>query len=119
MTISADYMGSAGLKGLDFDDSKAFWQRVNRRIKEKKLNQEIVASRCDTFYSTFRNWSFRKSYPDLPKIFLMSQVLEVSMNYLIFGQESEPRTEFEYVVGKKVLSLVDNIALALKNGKNQ
>lgn len=115
--IVRDYGGSAGLKNLDFDDAKAFWYRVNRLIKEKKLTQRIVASKCNIFESTFKNWSYRKVYPDMPGIFLISQVLEVSMNYLIFGQESEPRTEFEYIIGKKIMSVIDNIILAVNHDK--
>ena len=109
------YTGSAGLKCLDIEDTKAFWYRTNRLIKEKKLTQRIVANRCDTFESTFKNWSHTKTYPRVHEIYLISQVLGVSMNYLLFGQETEPRTEFEYIIGKKVLSLVESVTTALNN----
>ena len=105
---------SSELKKLDYKVAEGFWYRVNRLTKERKLTQVIVADQCNIHSSTYKNWSHIKRFPELPEIYLMSQVLEVSMNYLIFGQEAEPRTEYEYIIGQKILSAIDSIIQAVK-----
>ena len=95
------------LKALDFRDNESFWNRVNSLIKAQKLTQEAVSCMIRVSYTTFRSWSYNKAYPDIRYLYLMAQVLNTSMNYLLFGSDTEPKTQFEYSIGKKVINLVN------------
>lgn len=95
------------LQKFSFDDVRAFWNRTNRFIKDKKLTQEEVAAIMRTSYGTLRNWSHRKVMPDFREIYYLSQILGTSINYLVWGTEAEPSNQQEFIVGKKLLSLLD------------
>ena len=104
------------LQKLTVSDSEAFWRRVNKLIKVKKSTQEEISSIIGVHFSTFRNWSFSKTYPRLPEIHLLSQALGTNMNYLIFGVDTEPTIHAEYIIGKKVLDLVNLVKKSVNNG---
>ena len=102
------------LQHLSESDMYDFWKRVNQLIKVKKLTQEDVANSISVNYTTFRGWSHYKRYPDLVDIFHLAQVLDTSINYLIFGTESEPSTKASFLIGEAVLSLVNLVKKGLK-----
>ena len=106
-------MSCTELQRLTLPDSEAFWRRVNRLIKEHKTTQEQVSSIIGVHYATFKGWSFSKEYPKLANIYLLAQALETSMNYLIFGVDIEPSIHTEYIIGKKVLDLVNLVKKAV------
>jgi len=108
-------MSSKILQRLTNSDSEAFWQRVNKLIKERKTNQEKVSSIIGVHYVTFRGWSHLKTYPNLPNIYLLAQALETNMSYLIFGIDTEPTIQTEYVIGKKVLDFVNLLKEAVND----
>ena len=102
------------LQHLTTSDAQAFWGRVNRLIKHKKLTQEDVATMISVNHGTFRGWSHRKLYPDLIDIYHLAQALDTTMNYLIFGKETEPDTQLEYILGKNLISLAKEIKKAVE-----
>jgi transcriptional regulator with XRE-family HTH domain len=99
-------MPSSNLVHLTYTDALAFWRRVNRLIKDKNLTQEAVSSIMGINYTTFRGWSHIKNYPNLPNIHLLAQALDTTMNFLIFGVDIEPCIQVEYIVGEKVIELL-------------
>jgi len=111
-------MSNIKLVHLTNSDSEAFWRRVNKQIKLKRINQEQVSSIIGVHYSTFRGWSHRRQYPRLEEIYLLAQVLETNINYLIFGTDTEPTIHTEYIVGKKVLDVVNLIKEAVNKPLN-
>ena len=96
-----------GLQVFDTGDSQAFWRRVNKRIKDLKMTQEYVSEKMSLNYATFRGWSHVKTFPRIDVIFEMAQVLETSMNFLIFGTETEPATTTEYIIGKRIIAILE------------
>ena len=111
-------MSSFGLQHLTYSDSEAFWRRVNKLIKERKTTQEQISTIIGIHYATFRGWSWSKEYPKLQNIHLLAQALETNMNYLIFGTDTEPTIHTEYIIGKKILDLVNLVKKAAsKNDK--
>ena len=107
-------MSSIELQKLTNSDSEAFWRRVNKLIKERNTTQEHVSSILGVHYATFRGWSCSKEYPRLHYIYLMAQILETNINYLIFGIDTEPTIQTEYIIGKKVLDLISLVKKAIK-----
>jgi len=106
-------MAKIELQKLTFSDSEAFWRRVNRLIKEKNTTQEYICSIIGVHFGTFRAWSSGKIYPKLGDIFTLAQALDTSVNYLIFGTKTEPIIHTEYIIGKKVLDLIEIIKKAV------
>ena len=102
------------LEHLTQKDMANFWHRVNGLIKEYRYTQETVAASISVSYQTFRAWSHYKKYPDLIAIFHLAQVLGTSMNWLLFGVETEQSTRPAYIIGKHVLSLVSVLEKTIK-----
>ena len=55
---------------------------------EKKLTQEQVAERLGVSRQTISNWENAKSYPDIISVIKMSECYNVSLDYLLKGEES-------------------------------
>ena len=94
---------------MSVEDAQAFWRRVNKRIKDLKMTQEDVAKKMGINYATFRTWSHVKAFPKVNDIFVIAQVLETTMNFLLFGTDTEPATTDEFLLGKRALALIDTI----------
>lgn len=54
---------------------------------EKKLTQEQVAERLGVSRQTISNWENAKSYPDIISVIKMSECYNVSLDYLLKGEE--------------------------------
>jgi transcriptional regulator with XRE-family HTH domain len=96
-------------------NGREFWDRVNRLIRKRRLNQEQVAFIIGIKYSTLRNWSYRKIIPYIQHIINIAKALDTSINYLLFGVDIEPSTNINYKIGKTLLSLIDLIKEELMN----
>lgn len=102
------------LQHLTISDQNSFWIRVNKLIKVKKLKQETVAEIIHVSHASLRGWSYRKVYPDLIDIYHLAQVLDTSIDYLIFGTDEPPQNNIFSVLGKKVYELLEIISVILK-----
>ncbi|MCL2214774.1 MAG: hypothetical protein FWC06_06125 [Treponema sp.] len=110
-------MKSTELQRLTLTDSEAFWRRVNKLIKQHNTTQEQISSTIGTHFATFRNWSWTKTYPRMGEIYLLAQALETNINYLLFGVDTEPVIQTEYIIGKKILDIVNIVKKAVnQNG---
>ena len=96
----------SNLQHLTNKDMAFFWDRINKLIKNRGLTQEEVSTSISVNYQTFRSWSHYKKYPDLTHIYHIAQVLDTSINYLVFGTELEPSTNKSYFIGESLISLV-------------
>ena len=54
---------------------------------EKKLTQEQVAELLGVSRQTISNWENEKSYPDIISVIKMSEYYDVSLDYLLKGEE--------------------------------
>ena len=63
---------------------------------EKKLTQEQVAELLGVSRQTISNWENEKSYPDIISVIKMSDCYEVSLDYLLKG-EQKMKTYYEYL----------------------
>ena len=63
---------------------------------EKKLTQEQVAELLGVSRQTISNWENEKSYPDIISVIKMSDCYEVSLDYLLKG-EQKMKTYYDYL----------------------
>ena len=63
---------------------------------EKKLTQEQVAEILGVSRQTISNWENEKSYPDIISVIKMSDCYEVSLGYLLKG-EQKMKTYYDYL----------------------
>jgi len=54
---------------------------------EKKLTQEQVAELLGVSRQTISNWENGKSYPDIISVIKMSECYDVSLDYLLKGEQ--------------------------------
>lgn len=66
------------------------------RIKHNMTQEEFAEYMCVTRQSVSK-WETDKTYPDVEKLIKISQLYDVSMDYLIRGQEDESGTVMENI----------------------
>ena len=71
---------------------------IGSKIKEARaktaLTQEQVAEKLGVSRQTVSNWETGKSYPDIVSVIKMSDLYEVSLDYLLKGKEAETMTNY-------------------------
>ena len=71
---------------------------IGSKIKEARmkieLTQEQVAETLGVSRQTISNWETGKSYPDIVSVIKMSDLYEVSLDYLLKGKEAETMTNY-------------------------
>ena len=63
---------------------------------EKKLTQEQVAEYLGVSRQTISNWENEKSYPDIISVIKMSECYDVSLDYLLKGEQTM-KTYYDYL----------------------
>ena len=79
---------------------------------EKEFSQEELAERVYVSRQTISNWENNKSYPDINSIVLLSEIFEISIDYLIKGDVEQMKKEINSEEVKK-LNLYSSIMLIL------
>ena len=86
---------------------KGFWLRVNKSIKKHWFTQELLAQRLKINTATFRGWVYRKQFPDIETIYKITNILDESFNYLVFGTTNKDNvTDTEIALGRHLYPLV-------------
>ena len=67
----------------------------NARI-EAGLTQEKAAEKIDVSRQTISNWENEKSYPDIISVIKMSECYDVSLDYLLKG-EQKMKSYYDYL----------------------
>ena len=69
---------------------------------EKKLTQEQVAELLGVSRQTISNWENEKSYPDIISVIKMSECYDVSLDYLLKGEQKMKSRTFRtpYEIGR-------------------
>lgn len=65
-------------------------ERIQNLRKEKRLSQEELASRLGIARQSVSKWESGTSQPDLNNIVRLSEIFEVSTDYLLKGEASQP-----------------------------
>jgi len=69
--------------GMEYD----IGSKIKAARIEKKLTQEQVAELLGVSRQTISNWENEKSYPDIISVIKMSECYDVSLDYLLKGEE--------------------------------
>lgn len=64
--------------------------RLQHLRKTKGLSQEALADKLGVARQSVSKWESGQSLPDLEKLILLSEILEVSTDYLLKGTEPQP-----------------------------
>lgn len=64
-----------------------FSKILKEKRKELNLTQQEVANELNVTRQTVSNWEVGKSYPDIPTLIELSNFYDVSLDYLLKGDE--------------------------------
>ena len=76
------------VQGWGSDMEYDIGSKIKAARLEKKLTQEQVAELLGVSRQTISNWENEKSYPDIISVIKMSDCYEVSLDYLLKGEQT-------------------------------
>lgn len=68
-------------------DKIEFWNRVKELLVAKKISQPELSKRMGLNSRKIANWIQNEYLPDAEQLAHMAEIFEVSMEFLVFGQE--------------------------------
>jgi toxin-antitoxin system, antitoxin component, xre family len=87
-------------------------KRLDELILQKKLTRAEVERKANLGNGTIRNWIV--SYPAIDKFYRVAQVLEVSMEYLLYGKLTEKdKRVFQIREIKEIIEKIDDVNLQI------
>ena len=86
--------------------------RIQTLRKSKGMSQEELADAAGVSRQAVSKWESEQSIPDLDKVVILSEIFEVTTDYLLKG--IEPVSEKDH---KTMADVVDQKILTEKNGK--
>ena len=86
--------------------------RIQSLRKSKGMSQEELADRIGVSRQAVSKWESEQATPDLEKVVIMSEILEVTKDYLLKGIEPVKTDEH-----KTMADVIDQKVLTEKNGK--
>lgn len=73
-------------------DVRGFWNRTYDRLIERRTTVGDLAAAIGVSYNIIPNWKSKGRYPQVEYLVPMSDFLEVSIDYLLTGQERRSRS---------------------------
>lgn len=86
-----------------------FAERLERLIKERKLTQVAVADSVGIRRPTISDWKKNGSYPTADVAVKIAKLLNVSVEYLVTGEDTNPLAQ-ENALLKEKLKKISEIA---------
>lgn len=87
-------------------------KRLDELILQKNLTRAEVERKANLGNGTIRNWII--SYPAIDKFYRVAQVLEVSMEYLLYGKLTEKdKRVFQIREIKEIIEKLDDVNLQI------
>lgn len=71
-----------------------FWYRVNQLIKSKNTTQAGLSLDCGFNQRRIQNLSASSRAPDVFEAYKIAQALDVSVEYLVTGKETDGKKQF-------------------------
>ena len=68
-------------------DKEEFWKRINKLLREKGFTQEKLSIECGFSPNRINNLTAKKILPDVFEAYTIAQKLDVSVEFLVTGQE--------------------------------
>ena len=85
-----------------------FGMKLQTLRKEKGLSQEDLAQELNVSRQAVSKWENNDAYPELDKIILVSQMFNVSLDYLIKDEGSTPKNDDQHFINHDVLEEYKN-----------
>lgn len=70
-------------------------KQIKKYRTEANLSQEELADKIFVSRQTISNWENDKTYPDIKSLVLMSEIFQVSLEYLIKGDLERMKKEID------------------------
>ena len=86
-----------------------FWKRIKNLVKSRGLTQEQLAKECKIYLNTLKGWMSKNYWPPVHYAARIGRYLGVSVEYLVYGKETDPALQLE-----NVYKLLTNIEVHLK-----
>lgn len=106
------------MKGKKMDKEKSkkiqieMVKRLDELILQKNLTRAEVERKANLGNGTIRNWIV--SYPAIDKFYRVAQVLEVSMEYLLYGKLTEKdKRVFQIREIKEIIEKLNDVNLQI------
>lgn len=77
-------------------------EKIYKLRKEKGLSQEALAERVETTRQAVSKWENDHGYPETEKLLLLSNVFEVSTDYLLKDDRTEASSERGFYVSREL-----------------
>ena len=65
-----------------------FWNNVKSELDYNLLSQKELAAKTEISYNTIQSWITKNRLPDAKDAVKIAKVLDVSVEYLVTGQEN-------------------------------
>lgn len=75
-----------------------YGERISKLREDKKITQKELASKLYVTDKTISSWESNRTEPSLEMIIRLSEVLECSASYLLYGNNSKENVEMEIKV---------------------
>ena len=66
----------------------AFWNNINRLIRQADTTQEVVAQKAGISVNTLRGWASKDIYPRVDDAYKVAKALGTTVEYLFTGEEN-------------------------------
>lgn len=86
-----------------------FAERLERLIKEKKLTQIAVADAVGIRRPTISDWKKNGSYPTADVAIKIAKILNVSVEYLITGEDRNPLADENKELKEKIQKAIEDL----------
>ena len=83
-------------------DIADFWDRVKKLCKEKKITQKDLSAQIGYEQRTIEAQIFKKSVPDIEEVFKIATIFNVSIEFLVTGNETNPLKEEVMTLKEKI-----------------
>lgn len=72
-----------------------FSEKLQELRKSKGLSQEALAQKLDVSRQAVSKWETGEGYPEMDKLLLLSDLFQVSLDYLLKNEENQVNTQQE------------------------
>lgn len=79
-------------------------QRIQKGRKEAGLSQEELAEQLGVSRQAVSRWENDNGYPEIEKIIRLSQIYQVSLDYLVGNEQENRERIYQKKVGMSVMS---------------
>lgn len=76
-------------------ETKTFWKRIKNLSSERKVTQEVVAEAVGMPFDSFMVCRSKGSFPPLDNTIKLCRYFDVSVQYLICGEDADFSTKIK------------------------